>query len=202
MTDFCSKTSADSERWWFWEPTYPLGFEAVRALELGDGEQDEGEREEGEEGDEGDVCFQRPDPHHECDERKSEEEDPERRPKVLVVRSVRVADVEPRDVNCGEREPEGAIRAEGGGCERVAEPELPHARENLRDAAVEDRHADEDVRGRRRLHAPDAGVVARQHERRRAEGEQPQRDRAGGRRDCNLVVHPGFAESVVRVCHG
>ena len=184
--------------------TYPLGFEAVRALELGDGEQDEGEREEGEEGDQCDVCSQRPDPHHECDERPSEEEDPERRPQVLGVQSVSVLDAEPRDEDCGVREPEGAIRAEGGGCERVPEPELPHAREHLRDAAVEERHADDGVGGRRRLDAPDAGVVARQHERRRAEGEEPQRDRAGGLRDCNRFVHPGFAESVVRahVCHG
>ena len=56
-----------------------------------------------------------------------------------------------------------------GGTKRVAAGKLPHASEQLREAADTHRHAEDDVGVR---DAPHARVVPREDERGRCEGEQ------------------------------
>lgn len=67
-----------------------------------------------------------------------------------------------------------------GGAEGVARGELPHAGEELREAAAEERHADDDVR---HGDVPHVDVVQRQDERRRREREQAPASRLARRRE-------------------
>lgn len=128
------------------ESTSPLDFEAVSTFEVGDTEESKGDGEEGKESDKGDIGSQSAEPHHESDNGETEEENADSTAHVALVTDVSVANVEPRDENGGVREPEGAVGAEHGGCERVAESEPPHSAQKLGQTAVEEGHPDHHVR--------------------------------------------------------
>ena len=75
-----------------------------------------------------------------------------------------------------ERQPERAVRRERDRAERVAGAELPHAGEQLRQAAVGQRQAEHD-RLARLAHEP--GVEHAEHERRQRERGQAERPGIG-----------------------
>lgn len=182
---------------------------AVRAFVLGDGEQQEREREKREQRTQSDVRLQRPEPHEEGEDGPSQEEDGDGGRDVALVTCVQVAVVhpEPRDENGRVREPERAVGRERRGAERVARSELPHAGEKLRQPAVEHRQARDDVRRRGDGDPEDAGVVAREHERRHGEAHQAQRRRVGdgggvGRRWVRHVLpHLGMHSVAISLRH-
>src|SRR3954447_12635221 len=78
-----------------------------------------------------------------------------------------------------ERQPERAVGRERDGAERVAGAELPHAGQDLRQAAVGEGEAEDD---RLALVGDEAGVEHAEHERRERERRQPEGAGVGDRR--------------------
>src|SRR4051795_1239254 len=123
---------------------------------------------------------QRRDEHVRREDAPRDEEQPD------GVSGVRLRDALLEELHEGpERQPEGAVGREGHGTERVAGPELPHAGQELRQAAVGQGEAEDD---RLATAADQAGVEHAENEGRQREGGEA--ERAGIRDRGRDELHP------------